>query len=211
MEKHLCDCIYAILHSTAPKKEKLPALQRYKAKLVLFYAALRNKILLDSQEHDKFEGEELFLFHVLRVFRHREVQKIWQVMDSHGNINTTFRDITANFVSYLSHKYHPVDVDGKSLATLQNLLHPMRPTTYAVLLEQTVISDELLTVLRAGARHKAPGIDGLSLEFYTVNCETIGTRLLQLLNHMFLHKTSPPSRKMRSLLSPQVYQPSHAK
>jgi len=54
-ENHLYDCNYAILRSTAPETEKLPALERYKAKLVRLYAALRSKILLDTHEHDKIE------------------------------------------------------------------------------------------------------------------------------------------------------------
>jgi mannosylglycoprotein endo-beta-mannosidase len=55
-------------------------------------------------------------------------------------------------------------------------------------LEQPITYYEFLSALRSGARHKSPGIDGLSLEFYTSNWETIHSGLLLLLKHMFLHK-----------------------
>jgi len=73
MENHLYGFMYAILRSTAPETEKLPVLQRYKVKLVRLYAVRRKKILLDTHEHDKIEGEEPSLFHVLNVCRCLEV------------------------------------------------------------------------------------------------------------------------------------------
>jgi len=36
-------------------------------------------------------------------------------------------------------------------------------------------SDEVLSALSAGDRHSAPGIGGISLEFYTANCDTMST------------------------------------
>jgi hypothetical protein len=59
---------------------------------------------------------------------------------------------------------------------------------YTEQLQQPISNDELLAALRAGARRKSPGIDGLSLEFYTANWETVRVDLLLLLNHMFLDK-----------------------
>jgi hypothetical protein len=40
-----------------------------------------------------------------------------------------------------------------------------------------------------GSRKRAPGIDGISLEFYLANWELIGPDLLDLFNHMFLTNT----------------------
>jgi hypothetical protein len=75
------------------------------------------------------------------------------------------------------------------------LLTPSESNDIRCLLEQPITSDDLLTAWPPGARHKVPTIDGLSLEFYTANWETIRTRFLQLLNHLFLHKYNPPRQK----------------
>jgi hypothetical protein len=66
-------------------------------------------------------------------------------------------------------------------------IRPVNPTLYARNLECPITSEELLTALQAGARHKLPGINSFGLEFYTANWDTISTDLLQLLNHMFLN------------------------
>jgi hypothetical protein len=66
------------------------------------------------------------------------------------------------------------------------------PATYAEQLEQPITYYEQLTALRAGAPRKSTGIDGLSLEFYTANWETVREEFLQLLNHMFLNKHISP-------------------
>jgi mannosylglycoprotein endo-beta-mannosidase len=95
----------------------------------------------------------------------------------------------------MSHKYQPIAVDETAVANLQTFLHPVCPATYAEQLERPITYDELLTALRAGARRKSPGIDGLSLEFYTANWETVHEELLQLHNHKFLNNHISPRQK----------------
>jgi hypothetical protein len=91
------------------------------------------------------------------------------VTDEHGNTHSTFRDIAANFMTHLSRKYQPIAFDETAKATLQNFLHPVCQTAYAEQLQHSISNDELLAALRDGAHRKSPGIDGLSLEFYTAN------------------------------------------
>jgi hypothetical protein len=131
------------------------------------------------------------------------------VTDIHGNTHASLSEITAAFVSYMSHKYQPIALDETAVANMQTFLHPVFPATYAEQLEQPLTYDELLTALRAGARRKSPGIDGLSLEFYTANWETVREELLQLLDHMFLNKhISPRQNTGSSFVYPSL--PTHA-
>jgi hypothetical protein len=110
------------------------------------------------------------------------------VTDEHGNTLATPRDIAANFVTHLSRKYQPITVDVTAIATLQNFLNPTSQKMYAEPLQQPISNDELLAALRAAARRKSPGIDGLSLEFYTANWETVRAELLLFLNHVLFDK-----------------------
>ena len=86
-------------------------------------------------------------------------------------------------------------MDEKSIDNLQTYLHPAYPARYAEQLEQPISSEELLAALCAAARRKSPGIDGMSLEFYTANWETVREELLILLNYMFLNKHISPRQK----------------
>jgi hypothetical protein len=173
MENHLYECLYDILPCTTPETHKRPALQRYKSKLVCLHAALRNKTLLDTQEHDRLDCEKLSLFHVLKTHKRRVAREIRMVTDTQGNTHTTFRNIAATFEDYLCHKYEPIEVDGQPIATLQSFLPSVSPTTYTALLEQPITSEKLLASLRTTARHKSPRIDGLPLELYKATWETI--------------------------------------
>jgi hypothetical protein len=83
-------------------------------------------------------------------------------------------------------------------------------------LEQLITTEEILLALRKESKHKATGIDGISLEFYTVNWKTIQPKLLDLHNQMFLHKKITPRQKhsiiiclpkANGVLTPDVYRP----
>jgi hypothetical protein len=76
----------------------------------------------------------------------------------------------------------------------------LSPTTYTALLEQPITSEKLLAALKTGARHKSSGIDGLPLELYKANWETIQQELLHILNHMFLQKHITPKQKQAIII-----------
>jgi len=52
-------------------------------------------------------------------------------------------------------------------------------------LTQPISIEELWKAVSQGKHHKAPGIDGISLEFYKVQWDVIKTELLQIVNNMF--------------------------
>jgi hypothetical protein len=156
--------------------------------LIRLYAERANKALLDTKEHDLLEGEEPSFIQVLRTLKRRESSFIQQVTDELGNTLSTSRDIAAHFVTHLGRKYQPITVDETAVVVLQNYQHPVGQRTHTEQLQQPISSDELLVALRAGARRKFPGIDGLSLEFYTANWETVRVDLLLLIKHIFLDK-----------------------
>jgi len=55
MENDLYQCIYDILLSNFPEPAKLPALQRYKDKIVRLHARRMEKVMLDNNAQDKME------------------------------------------------------------------------------------------------------------------------------------------------------------
>jgi len=83
MENHIYQCIYDILLSDIPELAKLPALQRYKAKIVRLYARRMEKVMLDNNAQDKMEDEEPSLFHIFKMVKRRETRIIRQIVVSH--------------------------------------------------------------------------------------------------------------------------------
>jgi hypothetical protein len=135
MENHLYECLNDILHSDAPEGDKIPLLQRYKAKIVRLHATRHKKIFLDTHDYDVIDGEEPSLFHVLKTLRRRSARNISQVQDSHGHICTEPQDITNTFLSHLRRKYAPIHVHSNSMTVLTNLVSPVNSSTYSELLE----------------------------------------------------------------------------
>ena len=90
MKNHLYECLYDVLRSNAPARDKLPALQRYKAKLVRLHAERANKAFLDTKEHVLLEGEEPSLFQVLRILKRRDSRDIRQARDETATLFPPF-------------------------------------------------------------------------------------------------------------------------
>ena len=84
------------------------------------------------------------------------------------------------------------------------------------MLDQPISTQEIHHALRAGARHKSPSIDGICLDFYTANWDTIRTDLTELINQVSIHKNIHPRQKHGILLrmpklnedhTPECYRP----
>ena len=112
-----------------------------------------------------------------------------------GNNVCGHLSVLNTFVTYLGRKHQPIKLNQTGVTRLQGVIPLTCPTKYADLLEQPITTEELLSALRAGAKHKTPGIDGFSLEFYVANLNTIKEDLLELMNQMFLHKKITPQQK----------------
>jgi len=101
----------------------------------------------------------------------------------------------STFVTHLRKKYGPIAVDSRCVATIMDAIRTTCPTTYADSLDRPITPEEILTALRTGGRNKAPGSDGIGLDFYSVHWGTIRTDLNELLNQMFLQKNINPQQK----------------
>jgi hypothetical protein len=62
-------------------------------------------------------------------------------------------------------------------------------TTYGELLERPIAMEEISSALQIGGRNKAPGSDGIGLEFYKENWATNKDDLCTVMNQIFMEKT----------------------
>ena len=81
-------------------------------------------------------------------------------------------NVLNTFVIHLRRKYQPVEIDQTCVTRLEGVIPLTCPTKYADLFEQPITTEELLSALRSGAKHKTLGIDGFSLELYISNWDT---------------------------------------
>jgi hypothetical protein len=82
------------------------------------------------------------------------------------------------------------------------VIQPVERPPYKEQLEKPITEDELFAAIRKGSTNKAPGVDGLGIEFYKMNWEIIGSDLLELMNYIFLHQMVTPQQK-HGIMSPE--------
>jgi hypothetical protein len=147
------------------------------------------EVMMDNNAQDKMENEEPS-FHILKTVKRRETRAICQILDMQGNNVFGHLNVLNNFLAHLRRKYQPIEIDQTCVSRLEEVIPLTCPTKYADLLEQPIITKELLSALRLAAKHKTAGIDGFSLKFYIANWDTITQHLFELMNQMFLHKNT---------------------
>jgi hypothetical protein len=194
MEKHLYECLYDILKANFAEADKLPALKKYKAKIIQLHARRSAKIILETHTKDRMDDEDPSLYHVLKLHIRSDTPVITQIQDSDGTTHTTFRDIRATFVQHLAQKFRRLEVDLRPQIQSVQHIPPLDQQTYEAHLKSPITTDEVHRALRAGARRKTPGIDGICVEFYITHRTSIQAELRQLLNDMFLKNTVPSNR-----------------
>jgi hypothetical protein len=169
MENHLYECFYDIMGGETPETDKYYTLQRYKAKKVNLHSKKRTNILLDTHANDKMDGKDPTLYHVVQQRRRRELREI---QDTDGTTHTSPTNMRNTFVRHLAQKFGPITVDENAITALLHNMPQVNSSIYALQLDRPITSDEI-HALRAGARQNASDLDGLSLEFYTANSDTI--------------------------------------
>jgi hypothetical protein len=149
----------------------------------------------DTSAQDQLEGEGLTLFHILRVTKRREERTIPHVQNTGGTIRKSHKDILQVFIQHLQNKYEFINVDDSSIKVMLEVIHPPSQLTYADHLHRQISMDEIQSALRTGGKNKAPGSDGICIEFYTAHRDTTKLDLHEVINQMFMQCTVTPQQK----------------
>jgi hypothetical protein len=195
MENHYYACIYETINSNAPHGKKLQQLNQYKAKLVRLQARYTEQTLLDQSQYDTIKGEQPSLFHLIKQKQRREERTTCTIQDTQGREITSAQDIAKIFEKHLKRKYEPIKTDDQHTEQMASIIKSRNTSNYAEHLEKPITLEELRMAINKGAPNKAPGADGLGIEFYKTNWGTIGTDMLEVMNHMFIHQKITPNQK----------------
>ena len=209
MEEHLYNCLNDIIKANIPETERHVALNKYKAKIVRLNAQKREKLLLDTQPKDRMEGEKTSLYQILRINKRRAAREIATIQDEQGRIQNTFQGIAKTMVQYYAKAFQSIQTDNQAIQLLKEYITPVDPNKYKTQLEQSITAEEVYKAICTGNKRKAPGIDGICLEFYETHWQIIQTDLIQLMNDMFQNKNITERQKRGILIS--IPKNNHAK
>ena len=157
-------------------------------------------VMLNTEAADRLVCENPTLFQVLRWQKRRSARVVLLVQDEHGHTHTSPKDILHAFTTYFKEKYEPIAVNEECIAAMSGVGSQAPLASNGDLFKRLIDMDEIRYALRKGKRNKAPGIDGIGLEFYVTNWTTIKEDLCTVLNRMFIEKTFTTQQKQGLLV-----------
>jgi len=98
------------------------------------------------------------------------------------------KGIIRTFTSFLRRKYEPIAVDEEFVAHMAEAGQRASPTAWRDLLEQSISLEEVHIAGTKGGKNKAPGSDGIGLEFYKAKWATIQDGIGAMMNQMFAER-----------------------
>jgi len=140
---------------------------------------------VDNGVQDRFGEEEPSLHHLIKE-RKRQVQRtVHMILDKNGSPQTSSLDVLRVFAEHFRSKYDTIPVSGECMKRLMDCNLSKVPDAANLALEEPVTLEEIYQATKTGKPRKAPGYDGICLEFLNKTWETNKEDLLQIVNEMY--------------------------
>jgi hypothetical protein len=195
MEDFLYQCLYDVMRCDLQPATKLPIINRYKAQLVRHSASKPSKSFLHLAQKELLDDETPSLYHIIRTTRRRTARHILRITDDEGVIHETQSTIARAFITALITKYEQITVDSDAINEILAEVTSVSPILHTNSLERPITAEEIEAAVKKGGKRKAPGLDGLPLEFYSANWNTIKEDLVHVLNSMFIGQATTQQQK----------------
>jgi hypothetical protein len=141
--------------------------------------------MLNTAEQDRVEGEPPSLHHLIKNRKRQENRMINKTRDDNSLMHGSSTAILKAFTTQFQKAFQLTDVQEDSMDKvlqrgIRSISHEMNSS-----LTEPITVDELWKAVSQGKPHKAPGVDGIGLEFYRSEWELIKTELVQIMNLCF--------------------------
>ena len=125
---------------------------------------------------------------------HRERTTFTELENDQQKILTTHNEIRQEIYAFYKNLYETAHTDQNILTHFLTPLLPTLDSGQAQTIGQPITQQELLLSIKEAKKGKSPGLDGLSVEFYTTFFPEIKTLLLAALN--FLYNNGIPNTEI---------------
>jgi hypothetical protein len=184
MENFYYSAIYDVLREPTMNDAKTITLKRLKAKIIRLNSAHKQALQVDVGERDRLRVESP-LHHLLQGTKRLKKRTILHAYDKNGDLKKTTVDVLRIFAEHMQHKYDSKTTRDESLRRLLEGGLRAIPEGANAALEEPIMVDEMSHAVKQGKPHKAPGRDGICLEFYKKRWETTKQDLLDVMNDMY--------------------------
>ena len=158
------------------KTDQAVTLKKLKAKIIK---------LNSKQEQDRIIGEEPSLHHLLKTRKRQVLRTVHQMYDTDGSQKTSPADILRLFTEHMRPKYDRIQTNKERMRHMMNCGLKTIPLAANIALKEPITMEELFQAIKLGKPNKAPGHDGICLEFIKKTWEVIKYDLLEIMNDMY--------------------------
>jgi len=199
MENFYYTATYGVLQEPDQHTSKTLAMRRLKAKIIRLNSIHSQRLLVDTGEQDRIMGKEPSLHHLLKARKHQARRLTKQIYEDNSTLQTSSTSIMKFFSTRFHAKYQPIQIDKKSISQLADCgIETFTPEINAVLKEPVPL-EELRHATTQRRAYKAPGYDGICLQFFTTAWDVLKLDLLQIMNHMHIEGRTT-ARQMQGLI-----------
>jgi len=185
MENFYYSAIYSVLQDTTPQTTQAIALKQLKAKIIRLNSKHHLGMFIDNGEQDRITGEEPSLHYLLKIRKWKAQRPVHQVYDTDSSLKTSPADILRDFTDYMRRKYDHTQVNEERMRHVMNCGLKTIPSAANTTLEESIKMDELFQAVKQDKPNKAPGQDGICLEFINKTSEVTKYDLLGVMNNMY--------------------------
>jgi hypothetical protein len=129
--------------------------------------------MVDTAEQDQTAGEHPSLQHLLQSRKRQENRLIRQIADDNDETQTTSTTILRAFATHFQKAFQPIESKDQSVKQLIECGLRTITTEMRATMTQPISMEELWQEVSQSKLHKAPGIDGICLEFYRAEWDVI--------------------------------------
>jgi len=120
----------------------------------------------NNSEQYRAEGETPTIHHIIKSKKRQETRTIGKTRDDNDEQQETSKTIMKAFTNHFQRAFQPLEVQAESVKeSLHRVTQNMNPELNDALMAPIVL-EELKTAISQGKPNKAPGVDGIGLEFY---------------------------------------------
>jgi len=166
--------------------EKTPIFNYHKAKIRRLHNKRVPFITIDTHKATLFQGEMQSHFHLLQMRKRRVSRMNTSAIDNGLVVRTIARRILHIFLKLMQNKYDPIWVDDACVSRMEKAGHRTFRLEWRDFQDPPISEVKQMASMSKGSCMKAPGINGMCLEFFKVHWGNIKHDMLAVFNQKYL-------------------------
>jgi exonuclease III len=209
MENTYYEAIYEVLASETDAASKKRNLKYLKEQIINLNGTTRDRLKLDGAGDEEMEEENPSLYQLIRSRRRQKMRHIQHVRDPSGEIQTGTTGIMQTFNEHLRSSFAPIAVHAGSMEEVASYVTKTLTPDANDTLEAPITIEELRKAVLKGKRRKAPGMDGISQDFFREAWEVVKTDMLTIIQTMYTDGIQSMTQKLGIIVCiPKIPAPS---